>query len=153
MDPYLPVYQVRTLHEQVSASLWSVRLSALLCALFGAFALFLSALGIYSVLSQVVTQRTHEIGVRMAIGAQRSDVFRLVIRQSLQLTLIGVAVGLAAAFGLARTLSGFLIGVGPSDPLTFVAIALLLTAVAWLAAYLPARRAVRVSPVVALRAE
>ena len=153
LDPYLPVYQIRSLRQQVGASLWSVRLTAALCALFGAFALLLAAVGIYSVLSQSVAQRTHEIGVRMAVGAQRSDVFGLIIRQSLKLTLIGVALGVLIALGLARTLSRFLIGVSTADPLTFAAIALLLIAVSWLAAYLPARRAVRVDPVAALRAE
>jgi putative ABC transport system permease protein len=153
LDPFLPVYEVRLLSEQVGASLWSVRLSATLCAVFGLFALLLSALGLYSVLAQAVAQRIHEIGVRMALGAERSEVFRMILWQSLRLTLIGVAVGLVAALLLARGLSSLLFDVSSADPLTFAVVTLVLAAVACLASYLPARRAVQVDPVVALRAD
>jgi len=151
LDRDLPVYDVRTLTEQVGASLWPVRLSATLFTIFGILALLLAAMGIYAVVSQSVAQRTHEIGVRLAIGAQRADVFRLVMRQSMKLALIGVAIGLPTAFALTRALQGILFGLGLSDLLTYLVIPLLLAGVAWVAAYMPARRALQVDPVIALR--
>jgi putative ABC transport system permease protein len=122
-------------------------------AAFAAAALLLAALGIYGVVSYAVSRREREIGVRMALGAQAADVLRMVLREGLRLSLIGVGCGIAAALLLARLLHAFLYGVSPTDPLTYALVAILLALVAALASLLPARRATRVDPVVALRAE
>jgi putative ABC transport system permease protein len=144
---------MRTLEEMVDRTAISRRTFALLMGVLGAVALLLAAMGIYGVISYLVAQRTHEMGIRLALGAQRRDLLRLVLGQGLTLTMIGVAAGLALAFALTRFLSSMLYGVSAADPLTFVAIALLLAVVALMASLLPARRAMKVDPIAALRRE
>ena len=139
--------------EVVARSISSHRFSALLLGVFAALALVLASVGIYGVLAYLVGQRTQEIGVRMALGAKRLDVLRLVLTDGARLTLVGVGIGVVVAFGLTRLMSGMLFGVKPTDPLTFASVALLLTAIALLACCLPARRAMSVDPMVALRHE
>jgi len=153
VDPELPVYDVATMQELVAQSVSEPRFNTVLLGVFAGLALVLATLGIYGVMSYTVTQRRHEIGVRMALGAERRDVLRLVVGQGLILTSIGVAIGLAGAFGLTRFLAGFLFGVRPTDPITFVTISVLLMAVSAAASYIPARRAMKVDPMVALRYE
>jgi macrolide transport system ATP-binding/permease protein len=153
LDPQLPATRIRTLEEQRRNSLYSERVTALLLSAFGGLALFLAALGIYGVMSYAVMQRTREIGVRMALGARASDVLRLMLRQGAWLIVAGVALGLAGAFAATRLITSFLYQVSPTDPLTFVLAALLLASVALLASYIPARRATKVDPMVALRSE
>jgi putative ABC transport system permease protein len=153
IDPRLTVFDVRTLKEQVDRSLAPQRLNVWLLTTFGVVALLLAAIGIYGVASYSVSQRTREIGIRMALGAARRDVLRLVLRQGLALIVIGVAVGLGGALIVTRLLSSLLFGVRATDLTTFVTTALMLTAVAVLATYIPARRATRVDPLMALRYE
>ncbi|MEY2496678.1 MAG: hypothetical protein QOD12_234 [Verrucomicrobiota bacterium] len=150
LDKDQPIYNVRTMDDVVMNSLGTRRVSMQLFAVFAGAALLLAAFGIYGVLAYSVTQRTHEIGIRMALGAQRSDVLALVIRQGMTLSVIGVVVGLAGAFALTRLIANLLFGVAATDPLTFVAIPLLLLFVALVACYLPARRAARLNPTIAL---
>lgn len=147
------LYDVRPMGEIVARSISTQRLTMFLLSIFSALALVLSAVGIYGVISYLTGQRTHEIGVRVALGASRSDVLRMVLGQGLKITLIGVAIGLTAAFGLTRLITTLIYGVGTTDPLTFGSVALLLSGVALFACYLPARRAMRVDPMVALRYE
>jgi predicted permease len=153
IDPREVIYGVETLDEVVAGSFAARRLSMILLGIFAALALLLSCVGIYGVVSHVVGQRTHEIGVRMALGAQRRDVLRLVLGEGAKMALVGVAAGIAAALGLTRLMANELFGVTAQDPLTFAAVAIVLTLVALLACYLPARRALRVDPMVALRYE
>lgn len=150
-DPREVIYGVQTMDELLAQSLAPRKLSMILLEVFAVLALVLSCVGIYGVISYLVSQRTHEIGVRMALGAQRSDVMRLVLGEGARMALIGVAIGIAAALGLIRLIANQLFGVTAHDPLTFITGAILLTMVALLACYIPARRAVRVDPVVALR--
>jgi putative ABC transport system permease protein len=150
IDKDQPVYNVRTMDDVVASSLGTRRVSMQLFAVFAIAAVLLAALGIYGVMAYSVTQRTQEIGIRMALGAQRSDVLALVIRQGMVLAVIGVVVGLAGAFALTRLLVNLLYGVAATDPLTFAAIPLLLLFVALVACYLPARRAARLDPTIAL---
>jgi predicted permease len=153
VDSALPIGSVQTLRMQVSDQLNQQRLVARLSVLFGLLALALAAIGLYGVVAYWVTRRTQEIGIRMALGAQRLDVLWLVVRRGLIMTLIGVGCGLAAALSLSRIIASSLYGVRPTDPLTFVAVSLLLTGVALLACWIPARRAAKVDPMVALRYE
>jgi putative ABC transport system permease protein len=150
LDKDQPIYNVRTMDDVVMNSLGTRRVSMQLFTVFGCAALLLAAIGIYGVMAYSVTQRTQEIGIRMALGAQKSDILRLVVRQGMMLALIGVIAGLAGAFALTRVISNLLFGVGASDPVTFSAISLLLIFVSLIACYLPARRAARLNPTVAL---
>jgi putative ABC transport system permease protein len=153
LDPDLPVFGAQRLEEAVSGSLSQRRFSLQMVLLFAATALLLAGIGIYGVISYMVSARTHEIGVRLALGAGRSDILRMVLRQGLRLAVAGAAVGLIGALVVSRSMAGLLYGVRPSDPLTFAAVALLLIGVGALACYLPARRAIRVDPMSALRCE
>jgi putative ABC transport system permease protein len=152
-DSNLPVTQVMTMDNLISDSVSPRRFSSVLVAIFAGLALLLAAIGIYGVMSYTVSRRTQEIGVRMALGAQLDSVRRMILGQTLKLTLMGVGLGLAGAFVVARFLTSLLFGVGVYDPATFLGVAALLVAVALAASYIPARRAMRVDPIVALRYE
>jgi len=153
LDPEQPIYSPRTLNEIRSESVAPERLNLTLLSMFAGLALVLAIVGIYGVMSYSVTQRTHEIGIRMAIGARPSDVFRMVLGHGMKLTLIGVAAGLVGAFALTRLMETMLFGVAPTDTTTFVSIAGIVIVIASLACYLPGRRATKVEPVVSLRYE
>jgi putative ABC transport system permease protein len=153
VDSSQPIYNAKSMEQVVADSVAQRRLDTLLLALLAAVALLLAAVGTYSVMAYTVAQRTHEMGVRMALGAQPRDVIKLVLGQALSLALIGVTIGLGAAFGLMRFVSGLLYGVSLADPVIYIGLALLLGAVAILASYFPARRATRVDPLSALRSE
>jgi putative ABC transport system permease protein len=153
VDKDQPVADVQTMEQRLAASLAGPRFNMLLLGLFAAVALALAAVGLYGVMAYGVTQRTHEIGIRMALGAQRSNVLRLVVRQGMLMALVGVALGLAASFALTRVMASLLFGVSATDPLVFTIIALLLAVVAFIASYIPARRAIKVDPMTALRYE
>ena len=153
VDPDQPIYNIRTMDDIRSESIASERLNLTLLSIFGGLALVLAVVGIYGVTSYSVTQRTHEIGIRMAIGAQPRDVFKMILGQGMALALIGVGFGLVGAFALTRLMATMLFNVQPTDPTTFAVIAILLTTVALLACYLPGRRATKVEPTVSLRYE
>jgi len=151
IDPDLPVTGVMTMEDVMSDSMGDYRLYMQMLAVFAGVAALLAAIGIYGVMSYFVSQRTREIGIRVALGAGRGDVLRLVAKLGLKLALLGVAAGLALAFGLTRFIAAFLYGVKPTDPVTYSIVAVALVAVAMLASYVPARRALRVDPIIALR--
>jgi putative ABC transport system permease protein len=153
VDNQIPVTRVQTMTEARAASVAGQRFNMLLLGIFASVALILAAVGIYGVISYSVTQRTHEIGIRMALGAQTKDVLKLILGRGLLLALAGVAIGIAGAFALTRVMASLLFNVSATDPVTFAVVALLLVLVALLASYIPARRAMRVDPMVALRYE
>jgi macrolide transport system ATP-binding/permease protein len=153
LDPTLPLYNFGTLAQQKDGSLYTERLAAALLTLFGLLALSLAAVGIYGVLSYAVTERTREMGIRLALGARPRDLLKLVVGQGMILTLIGLVIGVGASFALTRLIAKLLFGVSATDPLTFIVIPLLLAGVALLACWIPARRATRVDPLAALRYE
>jgi putative ABC transport system permease protein len=153
MDPDLVFANVRTMEEVVARSVAERRLTMLLLTIFAGAALLLAAVGIYGVIAYSVTQRTQEIGIRMALGAQRGDVLRMIVGQAMALTAAGIVIGGIGAFLLTRLMTGLLFNVKPGDPLTFLAVAVVLGGVATCASYVPGRRATRVDPVIALRAE
>ncbi len=153
LDSEQPVHDIKTMQDVVAASVATRRLAMYLFGVFAGFAVLLSAMGIYGVVSHSVAQRRHEIGIRMALGARGGDVSRMITAQSMRLTLVGIVLGAAGALGLAKLMSALLYGVSATDPATFVAVSVLLASVALAASYVPARRATRVDPTVALRSE
>jgi predicted permease len=153
IDPALTIFDAEPMTEYIAASLFGAKIAATLLGVLSAVGLLLAAMGLYGVLAYSVAQRTQEIGLRVALGASRADVLNLVIWQGLQLTLVGIVAGTLIAVGLGRFLLSILYEVKPADPATFIGVAVVLTAVALLACYIPARRAVRIDPMVALRYE
>ncbi len=153
LDPNLAITNVQTIGEIMDQGLWAPRMGAAMLTVFGGLALLLAAFGVYGVLSYSVNQQTREIGIRMAMGAERAHVLRLVVGQGLRLAAAGLVAGVIVALLLVRQLSSLLFGVSAYDPVTFVGVGLLLLVVAFMACYLPARRATRVDPLVALRYE
>jgi putative ABC transport system permease protein len=153
MDKNLAVSNISAMEEITAQSIGQERFTLLLLGLFSALALLLAVAGIYGVMSYAVAQRTHEIGVRVTLGAQTRDVLKLVVAQGMVLVLAGVGIGLASALALTRFIRGLLFGVNATDPMTFVGVAALLALVALIACYVPARRASKVDPMVALRCE
>jgi putative ABC transport system permease protein len=153
LDKDVPLYRPRLLSEYFSSSIAQPRFNAILVALFAGLALLLAAAGIFGVMSYAVTQRTHEIGIRLALGAQRGDVLRLIFGEGMRLVALGAVVGIALVFAVGRLLSNLLYGIGASDPVTILSVTILLGFVAFIACWWPARRASGVNPVVALRSE
>ncbi len=153
LDPNLPIQDLRTMRERVAVLLWPTMLGVVLVTVLGGLGMLLAAIGLYGVMSYAVVQRTREIGIRMALGAQARNVLGIVVGDGMRLTIIGMVIGLAGAWAVTRLLASLLYDVSASDPLTFAGVPLVLAAVAWLACYLPARRATKVDPPAALRHE
>jgi putative ABC transport system permease protein len=153
VEPNLPLTNIATIRQQLDQALFAPRMGAALLGLFGLLALALAGIGIYGVMAYSVTQRTQEIGIRMALGAARGEIVRMVFKQGMVLAGIGLVIGLLASAILARLISGLLFEISATDPVVFGAVSLILAAVAFAACYLPARRATRVDPLVALRIE
>ena len=153
LDPELPVYDLKTMDSALDESLAGRKFSLLLLGLFAAVALVLASVGVYGVMSYGVVQRTREIGIRMALGARKEDVLRLVVGDGFRLAMAGIAIGIALAVGLSRLLRGMLFGVSAFDPPAYLGLTLVLAVTALVASWLPARRAAQVDPSVALRAE
>jgi ABC-type antimicrobial peptide transport system permease subunit len=153
LDPDVPTSRVATMSQLVQDSLSRPRFNLVLLGILAAIALILALVGMYGVISYSISQRSHEIGIRMALGATQGNVLAMVVRSGLQLAIAGIVIGLAVAFALTRLMSSLLYGVSATDLGTFLAVPLLLAAVAWLASYLPARRATQIPPMVVLRRE
>jgi putative ABC transport system permease protein len=151
VDPDQPVFRVKTMDQYLGESMGQRRLSTTLLGAFAAFALVLAAIGVYSVMNYLVSQRRHEIGIRMALGANQGEILKLVVGQGMWISLLGIGIGIAAALLLTRIMTSLLYGITPSDPLTYIANSLILLAVALLACLIPARRAMSVDPIIALR--
>jgi len=153
IDRSVPMSGLKTMDEHMTYALWAPNMAASLSLAFGVVAILLSAIGLYSVMAYVVSQRTREVGIRMALGANRADVLRMITVQGMRLAVIGVVIGLLLSLAMARALSSLLIGISGYDVTTFVIVPSLLVLVALLACYLPARRATKIDPLVALRYE
>jgi putative ABC transport system permease protein len=153
VEKYAPVYGVSTAESQLGAFLTERRFHTSLLIGFSVAAVLMAAIGIYGLIQYSITMRTHEIGIRMAIGAEAKEIFRMILGEGLKLSLTGLALGLVGALGLGQVISGLLFGVSPTDPLTFVTVSLLLIAVGLAACCFPARRAMKVEPIAALRQE
>jgi predicted permease len=153
LDPGIPMFDTKTLEEHVGISLFLQRMAATLLSIFGLLALSLAAIGLYGVMAYSVSQRTRELGIRISVGAERRDIFKLILGQGLALSTVGLLGGLVVALAVTRLTANLLYGISATDPVTFVGIALLLLCVTLLACYFPARRATRVDPMIALRFE
>jgi len=153
MDRNLPIFNIKTLDEYLAEQIWQPQQTVILLAIFGAIAVLLAMTGVYAIMAYTIQQRTHEIGIRMALGASTGDVLRLVIARGVLLVAFGVAIGLVGSLALTRFLANLLWGVTPTDPLTYVVVIMALVVVAVLACYLPARRASDIEPLLALRHE
>jgi len=153
LDPEIPIFDVKTLEEHVGISLYLQRMAATLLSIFGLLALSLAAIGLYGVMAYSVSQRTRELGIRVSVGAERRDIFKLILGEGLAISVVGLLAGLVAALAVTRLTAKLLYGISTTDPVTFIVIALLLLCVTLLACYFPARRATKVDPMIALRFE
>ena len=153
IDRRVPLYAIKTMAQHKTYALWAPDMAASFSLAFGVVAILLSAVGLYSVMAYVVSQRTREVGIRMALGANRTDVLKMITRQGMRLAAVGLVLGFLLALALAQVLSSLLIGISGYDVTTFVVVPTLLAAVALVACYLPARRATKVDPLIALRYE